>query len=94
LTRQTKGNTGLWQPGANAGLRRLAGSFGSVYLLFLAVLGRLFTNTPLVAAVPGSQLYFLAVGAFYRILRKVFAVGCFTIGFKNDTGGFGGEAAR
>jgi hypothetical protein len=88
-----KHRTAVLQPGANAGLRGLAGSLGSIYLLFLAVLGRLFTNTPFVAAIPGGQLYFLAVGAFYRILRKVFAIGRFTIGFKNDTGGLGGEAS-
>ena len=81
----------MLQPGANAGLRGLAGSLGSVDLLFLTVLGRLFTNTPFVAVVPSGQLYFLTVGAFYRILRKVFAIGRFTIGFKNDTGRLGGE---
>ena len=83
----------LLQPGANSGLRGLAGSLGSVDLLFLTVFGRLFANTPFVAVVPGGQLYFLTVGAFYRILGKVFAVGRFTIGFKNDTGWLGGEAA-
>lgn len=81
------------QSGANADLGGLAGSLGSIYLLFLTVLGRLFTDTPLVAVVPGCQLYFLTVGAFYRILRKFFAVGCFTIRFKSNACRLGGEAA-
>ena len=78
---------------ANAGLRGLAGSFGSVDLLFLTALGRVFSNTPFAAVIPSGQLHFFAVGAFYRIIRKVFAVGRFTIGFKNDTGRLGSEAA-
>lgn len=81
------------QPGTNTGLRGLAGSLGGVYLLFLTVLGRLFTNTPFVSVVPSGQLYFLAVGALYRIFRKILAVCRFAIGFKNDTGRLGGEAA-
>lgn len=80
------------QPGADAGLRGLAGGLGSVYLLFLTVLSRLFSDTPFVAVVPGCQLYFFTVGAFYRILGKVFSVGRFTVGFKNDAGRLGGKA--
>jgi hypothetical protein len=53
------------QPDADAALSGLAGGFGSVYLLFLTVLSRLFSETPPVAVVPSGQLYFLAVGAFH-----------------------------
>jgi len=81
------------QPGASAALRGFTGGLGSVYLLFLTVLTRLFSDTPFVTVVPCSQMYSFTVGAFCRIFGKIFSVGGFTVGLKRDAGRLGGEAA-
>ena len=85
----------MWRLGVSPVLSwRFAGDFCSLNLLLFALLTGSVADAPLAALVPGCQVSFLTIGAFYRIARIRRAISTGGIGIKYDASRFCSHAAR